>query len=193
MAEILENKTKAKASKATNKSNASDENNATTSHGVVIEIELDSDPNVDAMMTEYVDGEDNTVGAMVLSANKVEEGTVDWCNSFWAVVMMAARATDIPSYLQSSDEKHELLCYSLQNIYSSTELFFSHYQTMVEELVATESFTTYCKEHNIDVQCTAQHIVYEGKIAYVSVKAYGVEPFYRNLWEKYQEPIYSLN
>ncbi len=166
-------------------------NNATQE--VVVKIVTGSNPNADVMITEYVDGSDNVVGAMVLSTEKVNEKTEDWRTSFWMVVMMASRALMIPSCLQASEEKYELLSESLVNIYSSKELFFAHYQTLVTELAEVERFKTYCAEQNVSPQNVAQHLIYEGGVAFATVKEYGAESFYGSLIKKFDEPIFTFN
>lgn len=166
-------------------------NNATQE--VVVKIETGSNPNADVMITEYVDGNDKVIGAMVLSAEKVNEKTEDWRTSFWMVVMMASRALMIPSCLQASEEKYELLSESIVNIYSSKELFLAHYQTLVTELAEVERFKTYCAEQNVSPQNVAQHLVYEGGVAFATVKEYGAESFYGSLIKKFDEPIFRFN
>ena len=160
---------------------------------VVVKIETGSNPNADVMITEYVDGNDNVVGAMVLSAEKVNEKTEDWRTSFWMVVMMASRTLMIPSCLQATEEKYELLCESFVNIYSSRDLFFVHYQTLVNELAEIESFRTYCVKLNVNTQNVAQHLVYEGGVAFATVKEYGAESFYGSFIRKFDEPIFTFN
>ena len=160
---------------------------------VVVKIETGSNPNADVMITEYVDGNDNVVGAMVLSAEKVNEKTEDWRTSFWMVVMMASRTLMIPSCLQATEEKYELLSESLVNIYSSKDLFFVHYQTLVNELAEVERFKTYCAKQNVNPQNVAQHLVYEGGVAFATVKEYGVESFYGSFIRKFDEPIFKFN
>lgn len=160
---------------------------------VVVKIETGSNPNADVMITEYVDGNDNVVGAMVLSAEKVNEKTEDWRTSFWMVVMMASRTLMIPSCLQATEEKYELLSEALVNIYSSKDLFFVHYQTLVNELAEVERFKTYCAKLNVNPQNVAQHLVYEGGVAFATVKEYGAESFYGSFVRKFDEPIFTFN
>ena len=164
-----------------------------TTQEVVVKIETGSNQNADVMITEYVDGNDNVVGAMVLSAERVNEKTEDWRTSFWMVVMMASRTLMIPSCLQATEEKFELLSESLVNIYSSKDLFFVHYQTLVNELAEVERFKTYCAKQNVNPQNVAQHLVYEGGVAFATVKEYGVESFYGTFIRKFDEPIFTFN
>ena len=139
------------------------------------------------------DKTENPVGEITLNVTKVEEQTMGWQESFWRVVKLANFVNESPSIVRSEEDKFEDLSEVATLAYSDIELFFTHYQLLVDELAKAPKFKEECANLNLNAVIVAQHLVFEGEMMYMLVKEYGAKPFYRNLLEKFTEPIFTLS
>lgn len=146
-----------------------------------------------SMWASLNDKDGNSIGEVTLKAAKVDYETTEWQESFWRVVRLAGMANSIPTIVRSNEDKFADLSTVATLAYSDIDLFVKHYQQMAYELTLSPKFAEDCNDMHLDVQTVAQHIVFDGELMYATVKEFGTKPFYRNLPEKFDEPIFVLS
>jgi hypothetical protein len=144
------------------------------------------------LFVELDDMKGNQIGEVTLESIKVDEDTTEWQGAFWAVVRMANYANNIPSIVRGNEAKFEDMTRAAAASYADLNVFYTHYQQMVDELVLSSKFIEDCNAMNLDLQAVAQHLVFEGELMYSVVKEFGPRCFYRTMIEKFNDPIYTL-
>ena len=144
------------------------------------------------LFVELEDMKGNQIGEVTLESIKVDEDTTEWQGAFWAVVRMANYANNIPSIVRGNEAKFEDMTRAAAASYADLNVFYTHYQQMVDELVMSSKFIEDCNAMNLDLQAVAQHLVFEGELMYSVVKEFGPRCFYRTMIEKFNDPIYTL-
>lgn len=136
---------------------------------------------------------ENPIGEITLNVTKVDEKTMNWQESFWRVVRLANFVNESPSIVRSEEDKFDNLSEVATLVYSDIALFFTHYQLLADELAKAPKFKEECASLNLTAEIVAQHLVFEGEMMYMLVQEYGAKPFYRTLFEKFTEPIFTLS
>ena len=136
---------------------------------------------------------ENPIGEITLNVTKVDEKTMNWQESFWRVVRLANFVNESPSIVRSAEDKFDNLSEVATLVYSDIALFFTHYQLLADELAKAPKFKEECASLNLTAEIVAQHLVFEGEMMYMLVQEYGAKPFYRTLFEKFTEPIFTLS